>query len=164
MKKVFLALAPLLLLVFLFPKTVEAGRGCCSYHGGQSYCDTSVGRWVCNDGTYSPTCGCTYIAPKPAYVAPIKTIAPVVSTPRPTVKPTPTETPTETPTIAPTATPQVEGASVEVTPSPTPAPTSGSTSDTLIGLGAVGLFGFIGWKALKWLGAKAGQKNPTEEV
>lgn len=47
-----------------WPTLTEAGQGCCSWHGGQSYCDTSVGRWVCSDGTYSPSCGCTYIAPK----------------------------------------------------------------------------------------------------
>lgn len=46
-------------------KSVDAARGCCSWHGGQSYCDTSVGRWVCVDGTYSPSCGCTYIPPAP---------------------------------------------------------------------------------------------------
>lgn len=43
----------------------EAGRGCCSWHGGQNYCDTDSGRWVCRDGTYSPTCRCSYIPPKP---------------------------------------------------------------------------------------------------
>lgn len=37
---------------------VNAGRGCCSYHGGQDYCDTTVGKWVCKDGTYSPSCKC----------------------------------------------------------------------------------------------------------
>lgn len=36
-----------------------AGRGCCSWHGGQAYCDTNTGRWVCNDGTYSPSCRCS---------------------------------------------------------------------------------------------------------
>jgi hypothetical protein len=57
-------------LLFLFagliswPTFSEAGQGCCSWHGGQSYCDTSVGRWVCSDGTYSPSCGCTFIPPK----------------------------------------------------------------------------------------------------
>lgn len=45
--------------VFLNATTVaEAGRGCCSHHGGVSHCDSSVGRQVCNDGTYSPSCGC----------------------------------------------------------------------------------------------------------
>lgn len=34
------------------------GRGCCSHHGGQAYC--SNGRWVCGDGTYSPSCTCSY--------------------------------------------------------------------------------------------------------
>jgi hypothetical protein len=33
------------------------GRGCCSHHGGQSHCSKS-GRWVCMDGTFSPTCRC----------------------------------------------------------------------------------------------------------
>ncbi len=37
--------------------SVSAGRGCCSHHGGQAYC--SNGRWVCNDGTFSPTCTCS---------------------------------------------------------------------------------------------------------
>lgn len=37
---------------------IEYTRGCCSHHSGVSYCDSSVGRLVCNDGTYSPSCGC----------------------------------------------------------------------------------------------------------
>lgn len=47
--------------IFLFnisPPITYAGRGCCSHHGGQNYCDTSVGKWVCRDGTYSPSCTC----------------------------------------------------------------------------------------------------------
>jgi len=44
---------------------ILAKQGCCSWHGGVSHCDTSVGRYVCNDGTYSPSCGCPYIPPKP---------------------------------------------------------------------------------------------------
>lgn len=39
---------------------VQARSGCCSWHGGIAYCDTAVGRYVCNDGEYSPTCGCEY--------------------------------------------------------------------------------------------------------
>ena len=42
----------------------SARRGCCSWHGGIDYCDTSVGRYVCNDGSYSPTCGCRRKPPK----------------------------------------------------------------------------------------------------
>lgn len=54
----------------------EARSGCCSWHGGVSYCDTSVGTYICNDGTYSPSCGCTYIQPKPICAKPtIKTVA-----------------------------------------------------------------------------------------
>src|SRR6266567_2163844 len=52
------------LLVFfssLAAQTAEATRGCCSWHGGVSYCDSSAGRYVCNDATYelSPIT-CTY--------------------------------------------------------------------------------------------------------
>jgi hypothetical protein len=32
--------------------------GCCSWHGGIWYCDPVSGRWVCQDGTLSPTCHC----------------------------------------------------------------------------------------------------------
>lgn len=32
--------------------------GCCSKMGGVSYCDSSAGRLVCNNGSYS-TCYCT---------------------------------------------------------------------------------------------------------
>ncbi len=34
-----------------------AQRGCCSWHGGQSYCGTN-GKWICKDGTESPSCSC----------------------------------------------------------------------------------------------------------
>lgn len=37
---------------------IEYTRGCCSHHRGVAYCDSSTGRIVCNDGTYSPSCGC----------------------------------------------------------------------------------------------------------
>lgn len=49
----------LIVLIFIFFITnAEARRGCCSWHGGVSGCDDTVGRLICNDGTYSPTCGC----------------------------------------------------------------------------------------------------------
>lgn len=48
----------LIILVFSIPIVVYAGRGCCSHHGGQDYCDKEVGKWVCEDGTYSPSCTC----------------------------------------------------------------------------------------------------------
>lgn len=35
-----------------------AGRGCCSWHGGQAYCGSN-GKWICQDGTESPSCTCT---------------------------------------------------------------------------------------------------------
>ena len=53
----------LTIIGFLIPSNALAQRGCCSWHDGVSYCDTSVGRYVCNDGTYSPSCGC-YRAPQ----------------------------------------------------------------------------------------------------
>lgn len=64
------------LMVFSFvamAPSALAGRGCCSWHGGQSYC-ASNGRWVCQDGTYSPSCTCT---PPPTNPTPIA--KPVVS-------------------------------------------------------------------------------------
>lgn len=48
----------LLILTFLVPIIVYASQGCCSHHGGMDYCDRDVGKWVCEDGTYSPTCTC----------------------------------------------------------------------------------------------------------
>lgn len=38
---------------------VVAGRGCCSWHGGESSSCTADGRRICNDGTISPSCTCT---------------------------------------------------------------------------------------------------------
>ena len=70
----------LVVSVLINPSTTLAGRGCCSWHGGQSYCDVNTGRWVCNDGTYSPTCMCNYI---PTYTP---TYQPVYTPPAP-VKP-----------------------------------------------------------------------------
>ena len=47
----------LMILIILFPFSVDAKSGCCSWHGGVSHCAEN-GRYVCNDGTYSPTCTC----------------------------------------------------------------------------------------------------------
>lgn len=57
----FLILCTFLLL----GQTTLAGRGCCSRHGGVSHCDTSIGRQVCNDGTYSPSPSCNCGDPPP---------------------------------------------------------------------------------------------------
>ena len=54
MKYVFLILISMSININL----VKAGSGCCSWHGGQDYCDTTSGKWVCKDGTYSPSCKC----------------------------------------------------------------------------------------------------------
>lgn len=56
MKKVVIGVFIFICIFFSIDK-VLAGRGCCSHHGGQAYC--SDGRWVCKDGTYSPTCTCS---------------------------------------------------------------------------------------------------------
>ena len=36
----------------------KGNQWCCSWHGWLSYC-ASNGRWVCKDGTYSPSCTCS---------------------------------------------------------------------------------------------------------
>ena len=33
------------------------GRGCCSHHGGEAYCDVFNHHWVCSDGQISG-CSC----------------------------------------------------------------------------------------------------------
>lgn len=66
MKKILIIL---IFVFFLIPKIVLATRGCCSWHGGVCGCDTSVGRQVCCDGTYSPSCTCAYI-PEQNYIPP----------------------------------------------------------------------------------------------
>ena len=48
----------LIIGIILVPLKVEAGRGCCSSHGGVVGC-SSNGKQVCADGTLSPTCRCT---------------------------------------------------------------------------------------------------------
>lgn len=48
----------LILLLILLPISVDARSGCCSHHGGVSHCDTSVGKYRCNDGSVSPSCVC----------------------------------------------------------------------------------------------------------
>lgn len=47
-----------LFLILIFPDVIYAKQGCCSWHGGVSHCGSN-GRYVCNDGTYSPSCACT---------------------------------------------------------------------------------------------------------
>lgn len=69
MNRIKIALFALLLSIIAFtfsPSIALAQQGCCSWHGGISYCDSSVGRYVCNDGTYSPSCGCYRITPDPS--------------------------------------------------------------------------------------------------
>jgi hypothetical protein len=56
----------------LIANPVYAERGCCSWHGGVSHCDSSVGRYVCSDGSYSPTCGCYYAPPAKPKPTPVQ--------------------------------------------------------------------------------------------
>ena len=44
--------------IIFIPVRINAGRGCCSHHGGTAGCTTS-GRQICGDGSLSPSCGCT---------------------------------------------------------------------------------------------------------
>lgn len=51
----------ILLLAFFvlsFSMTIEARRGCCSWHGGVAGCDSNSGYLVCRDDTRSPSCRC----------------------------------------------------------------------------------------------------------
>lgn len=57
---IFIA-APLKLGNEVILNTCNAQSGCCSWHGGVSGCDYDTGRQVCNDNTYSPSCGCSII-------------------------------------------------------------------------------------------------------
>ncbi len=60
MRKFFIIVTVALLATVLVNSPVYAGRGCCSWHGGQSYCG-SDGQWICSDGWESScTCGGGY--------------------------------------------------------------------------------------------------------
>ena len=82
------------ILIFCLYSSALATRGCCSHHGGVSYCDSSTGRYVCADGTYSPSCTCW----KNQYtsVSPTDTLFPTIE---PTEEPTATPTPTPITTV-----------------------------------------------------------------
>ena len=54
----------IVLIVIIFPLTINAKSGCCSHHGGVAGCHSS-GKQLCNDGTLSPSCTCT---PQVTYV------------------------------------------------------------------------------------------------
>lgn len=53
-----LLLALLLLVAGQAAFARRGNSGCCSHHGGVGSCDGDVGRLVCRDGSYSPSCGC----------------------------------------------------------------------------------------------------------
>lgn len=59
MKKILI----LAIILIFTPLVSQATSGCCSWHGGVQGCDYDIGRQVCNDDTYSPSCGCQIIPP-----------------------------------------------------------------------------------------------------
>lgn len=87
-----------LLLVFFLHSSVSAQQGCCSWHGGIDYCDSSAGRYVCNDGTYSPSCGC-YVEESLPQITPDTSVFDDFDEWEKSLTPTPTETPFPTPTL-----------------------------------------------------------------
>lgn len=61
--KILVIFLTTLILNLIFNTETYARSGCCSWHGGVCGCDSSVGRQVCCDGTYSPSCTCARTAP-----------------------------------------------------------------------------------------------------
>lgn len=152
MRKVLFALAPALLIFFVFTRLVEARSGCCSHHGGVCGCGCCDGTSLSNTcAPYYPECS------QPVYRAPVATLRPSTpkpATPKPTVKPisTPTFEPTPIPTEVSTSSPVSEVKGIQTFSTPTPEPlTAGQTAVSLLVLGA-GSFGI--WKFLKFLGRK----------
>lgn len=65
MKKI---IALTIVLILLMPYSVNAKRGCCSWHGGESGACSTSGKEICNDGTESPSCTCESAYSAPTYV------------------------------------------------------------------------------------------------
>lgn len=66
MKKIITVLT-VFVLFFASSPDLYAKRGCCSWHGGVSYCGSS-GYYICNDGSRSPSCTCYNSYNPPVYV------------------------------------------------------------------------------------------------
>lgn len=58
--KMRLTIILIILTWILLPSDINALQGCCSKHGGIDYCDENIGKYICMDGTESPTCNCNY--------------------------------------------------------------------------------------------------------
>jgi hypothetical protein len=62
---IFVAMTLAIISLFYFSRnnseSTVAGRGCCSYHGGQ--CGCRGGSVVCCDGSFSPSCECNMDSP-----------------------------------------------------------------------------------------------------
>jgi hypothetical protein len=139
-KKLLLFSIIAILAIFFMSSNALARSGCCSWHDGVCGCDTSVGRQVCCDGTYSPTCTCTYY-PQKQYYSPTPTPRPTSTpTPKPTLTPTPTPDKTSIPIDTPTLSPEVKGESTENIQSVEKS--EDSDSGILLPLGALGLAGY----------------------
>ena len=61
MKKIFILFTLFIVgasaYAFYTGMDINYQRGCCSHHGGVSYCGRS-GYFICADGTQSPSCRC----------------------------------------------------------------------------------------------------------
>lgn len=119
MRKYILILALLTTSGFLFPTFIKAHSGRTDSSGGHN---CNVGSCA---GTYHYHSGGP--APAPAYVAPKKKVIPTIkpATTRPTVRRTTTPTPV------------VKGESTD------------DNASTVLGLGAIGLLGYLYWKSKK---------------
>lgn len=62
-----LALIIFFALSLIFNNISYAKSGCCSWHHGVSHCNTSSGRIICNDGTFSPSCMCEPTSKNPKF-------------------------------------------------------------------------------------------------
>ena len=174
-----------LLAVFLSFKSVEAKSGCCSSHGGVD-CSAgaqSNGHVICYDGwrgssclysemvkcggsststtEYQPSVQTTPVAP---IVVPSLPPSPVIIYVYPSLVPSPNPSPKPSPIPSPIQ-------SSRPTPSPPPEvlgeKTESSSSDGMVGLAALGGFGYIIWRAIKkkWMFNKnGGQGNSKNEL
>ena len=57
MNKLLLILLVMSVAFVINTPNINAQRGCCSWHDGLDYCGSN-GKWICQDGTESPSCTC----------------------------------------------------------------------------------------------------------
>jgi len=175
-QKLFTFLIAAVMAVFLFPKIVEAKRGCCSSHGGVD-CGAgaqSNGKVICYDGWRSSSClysemvkcgGSSSSTTEYKPTAPVAPVVPVVipePSPTPVIiqtipspipaKPSPKPSPTSSPTPSPSPIPSPISSPTLL---PTPSPevlgekTESSSGGVMPELTLLGGFGYIMWRAFK---------------